>query len=351
MITRSSKKKQTESTPTSSSKSISRSKKNESTLQKQSSIDEIDAFLEKLMLQLTIEPITESCDEMRATIPISYTDIPSVEKPKAIFIAGPPGSGKTFLMNQLLPSKFKYALYNADIYQEHLLKVNGLLGNKERETAIYNELKAENPKATEEVLNKLMQSRIASIIATSMAISQKCIREDFDEMIDKKFPIVIDRPADHSSTVLEDKKRLEKMGYQVMMIMVYVSPLTALKRNKIRDRNVYPARVLDSWIGCMENIATYKKSFKQNFFMIQNDSGPFEINPTDLESYIPYTSQIQKYISLIEPLMKKEIKLSSLDTIRSYIQEFLEQKGGKRKSEVLNKNTKRLKIKNDINSK
>lgn len=275
------------------------------------------------------EPITESCDDMRTTIPISYKDIPSMEKPKAIFITGAPGSGKTFLMTQILPADFKYAFYNADLYQEHLLKVNGLLGNKTRENAIRQELKAENPKATEEALDKLTQCRIASIIATSMAISQKCIREDFDEMVSKKLPIVIDRPGDRTSTVTADRKFLEKAGYQVMMIMVYVSPITALQRNQRRDRHVHPPRILESWIGCIKNIATYKKAFGENFFLIHNDSMPFEITASDLESYLPSS---QQPIKQIQNLMKKPYGFSSIDTIRQAIRLFLEQKGGKQEA-------------------
>ena len=284
--------------------------------------DEIDKFLETLIQQLTIEPITETCGEMRTKIPVSYKEIPSMEKPKAIFIIGPPGSGKTYLLSELFPPNFKYALYNVDIYQEHLLKVNGLFGNKERETAIYNEFKAENSKATEEELQKLTKSRIASIISTSLAISQKCMRQDFDEMISKKLPIIIDRPGDRMSTISDDKKALEKAGYQTMMIFVYVSPITALQRNQQRNRNVHSARLLDSWIRCMKNIATYKKVFGDKFFIIQNDSTPFEINPKDFQSYIPDTLELQKNIKSIKSLMKKPSIFASLKSIRTYIDKF-----------------------------
>ena len=320
-------------TPSTNIKPSDPSKKNESLQNPKSQPSSVDDYLEALMKQLAIEstePLKQTCSEMRTAIPISYNNIPFMEKPKAIFMAGAPGSGKTHLINEFIPSSFKYALYNADIYQEHLLKVNGLYGNKEREEAIRNELQAENPKATKEELDKKTQSYIASIIATSMAISQKCMREDFKEMILKKLPIIIDRPGDRSSTIREDKRHLENTGYTTMMIMVYVSPITALKRNQLRERNVHPARLLDAWIGCMKQIATYKKLFGENFFLIQNDSEPFEITAKDLEPYL-VPSKIPIYVKEIQKILKKSFSFSPMDEIRPIIQSFMSKQSGGRK--------------------
>jgi len=308
-------------------------KKNESLQKIESKPSYIDDYLDVLMKQLAIEmiqPIKQSCDEMRLKIPISYDDIPSMEKPKAIFIAGAPGSGKTYLMTHLIPNNFKYALYNVDLYQEHLLKTNGLFENKEREKTIRNELQAEHTNITPKELDKLTQSHIASIIATSMAISQKCMREDFNQMLIKKLPIVIDRPGNRASTVREDKKKLEKAGYQTIMIMVYVSPITALQRNQLRERHVHPPRILDAWIGCMNNIATYKTLFGENFFLIQNDSSPFEITAKELESYIP-PSQVPDYLKKIKKILKKSLSFTSIDNVYLSVQSFLAiQNGGHR---------------------
>ena len=46
-------------------------------------------------------------------------------KPKAIFLAGPAGSGKTYTLNQLLPVE-KYQVINVDDTYEELLKSSGL---------------------------------------------------------------------------------------------------------------------------------------------------------------------------------------------------------------------------------
>lgn len=308
--------------------SKSSSKKNESLKKSKSNPSSIDDNLDTLMKQLAIdEPIKQSCDNIRTALPISYEDIPSMEKPKAIFIAGAPGSGKTYLMPHLLPTHFKYALYNVDLYQEHLLKVNGLFENNEREIAIRKELQIEHPKATLTELDKLTQSKIASIIATSMAISQKCMREDFEQMILKKLPIVIDRPGNRPSTIREDKKRLEKSGYETIMVIVYVSPLTALQRNQLRGRHVHPPRLLDAWIECMKNIATYKKLFGENFFLVQNDSASFEITAKELESYLT-PSHIPKYLKEIEKILKKSFSFTPIDNVHSSVQSFIGNQSG-----------------------
>ena len=46
-------------------------------------------------------------------------------KPKAIFLAGPAGSGKTYTLKQLLPVE-KYEVINIDDTYEELLKSSGL---------------------------------------------------------------------------------------------------------------------------------------------------------------------------------------------------------------------------------
>lgn len=304
------------------SSSKSPSTKTTSLQKSKSKPSSISDNLDTLMKQLEIEPIKQTCGEMQKTIPISYEDIPSMEKPKAIFIAGAPGSGKTYLMPHLLPIDFKYALYNVDLYQEHLLKVNGLFDNNEREIAIRKELQTKHPKATPKELDKFTQSHIASIIATSMAISQKCMREDFEQMILKKLPIIIDRPGNRPSTIREDKKRLEKSGYETMMVILYVAPLTALQRNQLRGRHVHPPRLLDAWIESMKNIATYKKLFGENFFLIQNDSTSFEITAKELEVYLD-PSQVPIYLKEIQKILKKSFSFTPIDNVHSSIQSFI----------------------------
>lgn len=297
--------------------------------------------------------IVKDCETLREEIPISYEKIKKMEKPKAIFIGGGPGSGKTYLINKLFsPEDFeKCAMYNVDLYQEYLLKLNGLYGSKEKEIAIYTEIKAENPDLPEEELKKLTKSKIASITSTTLNASLKCMREDFTKMIANKMPIIIDRPGDSSTTVLKDKAELKTAGYETMMIMVYVSPLTAFKRNNERERKVHPASVLRAWVGCMENIKEYikEKAFgKENFFVIQNDdSVPFQNLDKDI-------IEIKKQIYVdpeterkIKALTGKDIEFSNIRDVKDKIKTFLnpDQEGGKRKANISSRQVKRPRIK------
>ena len=67
---------------------------------------------------------------------------------------------------------------------------------------------------------------------------------------------------------LLSKKELENLGYNTMMIMTYVSPITSLERNKQRDRSLLPSIVIRSWRDVNKNIDTYKQAFSDNFTIV-----------------------------------------------------------------------------------
>ena len=64
---------------------------------------------------------------------------------------------------------------------------------------------------------------------------------------------------------------LESVGYETMMVMIYVSPITSLERNAGRDRSLLPGTVLQTWEKVNSNIPVYQKEFGDNFILINND--------------------------------------------------------------------------------
>jgi cytidylate kinase len=176
-------------------------------------------------------------------------------KPKAIFMAGPAGSGKTFVSAQLIPKNL--TVINVDDTYEELLKAAGL-GMK---IADFNQ-------------DQLSQA------AKLMGQAQKATKEKFALLSAEKKDIVVDGTGAASKPLLKKKAELEELGYDIMMVMIWVSPYTSLERNASRDRALAPSIVVKTWAGVNGNIDNYKQAFGDKFVLINNDpEGKLEFDP------------------------------------------------------------------------
>ena len=190
-------------------------------------------------------------------------------KPKAIFMAGPAGSGKSFISQKLVPSNFN--TINVDDTYEELLKSSGIgmkLANMSPdELKKSGELMGQARKATDAKLQD----------ATKNAKN-----------------LLIDSVGGSSKMLLKKKAELEALGYETAMIMTYVSPITSLERNKQRDRSLLPSIVIRSWRDVNTNIDAYRQAFGDDFTIVDLD--PKDANKDFDENFI--------YKTYIEPLGK-----------------------------------------------
>jgi predicted kinase len=175
-------------------------------------------------------------------------------KPKAIFLAGPAGSGKTYTLKQLLPVE-KYQVINVDDTYEELLKSSGLGTN----------LKDFGPE-------ELSQA------AKLMGQAQGATKEKYAKALEGLNNVIIDGTGAASKPLLKKKAELEALGYDTMMLMLYVSPMTSLKRNSERERSLLPQIVLRTWRDTNKNIELYRQEFGDRFILINND--PEDANKT-----------------------------------------------------------------------
>jgi hypothetical protein len=113
-----------------------------------------------------------------------------------------------------------------------------------------------------------------------MGQAQKATKEKFATMSAEKKDIVVDGTGAASKPLLKKKAELEALGYDTMMVMIWVSPYTSLERNASRDRALAPSIVLKTWAGVNSNIDTYKQAFGDKFVLINNDpEGKLEFDP------------------------------------------------------------------------
>jgi dephospho-CoA kinase len=237
-------------------------------------------------------------------------------KPKAIFLAGPAGSGKTYISKQLIPSSLK--VINSDDTYEELLKASGI-GLKQKDFTP----------------DQLSQA------AKLQAQARKTTQDKLAQSIEDKNDIVIDGTGAASGPVLKKKQQLEDLGYETLMLMVYVSPLTSLERNAQRDRSLMPGIVLRTWRDVNKNIDIYRQAFGDNFILLNNN--PENTNKGfSVELIKPYTQdsaavgkpktpeEMAKSVAEkealnkeIEVMVKQLPEFDSVDSAKSKIQNFI----------------------------
>ena len=180
--------------------------------------------------------------------------------PKAIFLAGPAGSGKSYISKQLIPSSFN--VINIDDSYEELLKASGM-GMSQKDFG------------PEEL----------SQAAKLMGQAQKITKEKYAELTKDLKDVVVDGTGGASKPLLKKKAELEALGYDTLMLALYVSPITSLERNLQHDRNLLPSIVVRTWRDYTKNIEEYKAAFGDDFILINNDpeDAEKEYNPEEIK--------------------------------------------------------------------
>ena len=189
---------------------------------------------------------------------------------KAIFLAGGGGSGKSRVSQEILGipvdgtkkgqlnlAKFSSTglkVMSSDIAFEKYLDDAHIKKNLE-------DLRLKDPRA----YNKAMHLRDKAVRVT---------RAKKGHAFDGRLGVVIDGTARNFVTVKEDKKKLQRMGYDTFMIFVDTTLETALRRNKERgargDREVAEPVVIEAWHSAQQNKVRYSQLFGSNMIIVDN---------------------------------------------------------------------------------
>jgi type II secretory ATPase GspE/PulE/Tfp pilus assembly ATPase PilB-like protein len=235
------------------------------------------------------------------------------QQPKAILMAGPAGAGKSYTLNQLGLKNF--TTINVDDDFEALLQKE--LGKSDFRSMSPEEL---------------------SIAAKMMGKARATTREKEMLATTNLNNIVIDGTGASYNVIAKKKEELEKMGYDVFMVLIYVSPMTSLIRNAERGRSLPTSAVLKSWSGVVNNIGAYRQLFDNNIVVINND--PSDANKTfdseEIQKLFPQPKGKQKspeelakskaekeaVNKQIQSLLQQKPEFDTLDTAKSKVNEF-----------------------------
>ena len=186
---------------------------------------------------------------------------------KAIFLAGGPGSGKTWVTRGLygIPKKMNFSagglkLVNQDTELEMLLKKyfgTTDLDNMPEELFI-------------DVTGVDFQEKSYDNTSGMRAFAKSLTKARMENYVRGRLGVIIDGTGHKYQSIAKKKQRMEDLGYDCYMVFVNTPLEIALKRNLERDRVVPEKIVRDSWHDVQQNLGGFQKLFGRNFLIVDN---------------------------------------------------------------------------------
>ena len=168
----------------------------------------------------------------------------------AIFLAGGPGSGKSYVVKRSSGGLGLKILNSDDIYEKDLEKAGLDIGKPED---IFSD-EGQQIRAKSKRLTKMRR----------------------DSWVDGRLGIIIDGTGKDLSKIGRQKKLLDQLGYETMMIFANTSLEVAQIRNKERKRTLPEKAVAQMWNGVQKNIGGFQQMFGSKNFIIVDNNDPGE---------------------------------------------------------------------------
>ena len=170
---------------------------------------------------------------------------------KAFFLAGGPGSGKTFVTSSAFAGT-GLKVVNSDKMFERGLKKAGL---------------SMKMPASEEDFRNVIRNR-----------AKTTARNQLDKYMEGRLGLVIDATGRDLPLISQQVNMLRYIGYDCYMIFVNTSLDVALERNKNRPRTIPEYIVQKSWEGVQSNIGAFQRVFSPNkMFIVDNNRSEKEL--------------------------------------------------------------------------
>ena len=221
---------------------------------------------------------------------ITFTDLQEgVYDPnifKAFFIAGGPGSGKSFVVRKTTGGLGMKVVNSDDIF-EKLLDKEGL---------------SKKMPESEKEPRDIVRQRAKRLTAKK--------KENF---IKGRLGLIIDGTGKDYDKIARQATKLKQLGYDTHMIFVNTSLDVALERNQKRDRTVPESVAIKSWNNVQRNIGKFSQYFRQNFVVVDNND-PLENDGMVFNSVFKQVKRLANK-KVVNPVAQMWIK-SELDKKR-----------------------------------
>jgi predicted kinase len=199
---------------------------------------------------------------------------------KVVFLAGGPGSGKSFVVGKTALTAQGLKLINSDIAFEAALKKAGLAATPEN---IYSDQGQAIRTKAKVLTNKRKKLALAG-----------------------RLGLIIDGTGKDYDKIKAQKETLEKHGYECFMVFVNTNESTALKRNQLRSRSLPDQTVVKMWHAVQDNVGNFQNLFKNKMIIVDNSDNA-DANANTLQAYKVIIKWLAKPVT--NPIAKSWMKL------------------------------------------
>ena len=163
---------------------------------------------------------------------------------KAIFLAGGPGSGKSYVV-QRTTGGLGMKIVNSDTAFEKLIKDAG----------ISLDLRKMEPKTRDVIRGR----------------AKKLTKKRQKNYIKGRLGLIVDGTGHDYEKIAKQAGSLANLGYDIHMIFVNTSLDVALERNEMRSRKLPTDVVTQSWKNVQKNLGNFSNFFKGRFIIVDNN--------------------------------------------------------------------------------
>lgn len=165
---------------------------------------------------------------------------------KAVFLAGGPGSGKSYVVSKVVSGMGLKVINSDEPFERYLVKA-GL------------SLKMPDEEQTERDIERKRAKKVTS--------AKK------GHAIDGRLGIIIDGTGKDYDKMIRQAAQLQELGYETSMVFVNTTLQTALERNRKRARSVPPEIAKQGWNDVQKNLPRFQRYFRNRFFVADNNTG------------------------------------------------------------------------------
>ena len=163
---------------------------------------------------------------------------------KAFFLAGGPGSGKSFVVRKTTGGLGLRVVNSDDAFENQLKKANLSLKMPSSET---------EPR-------DVVRDRAKQTTASRKS-----------GYIEGRLGIIIDGTGRDFNKITKEASELQQLGYDTYMIYVNTSLDVALERNAMRARTIATPIVTKSWNDVQKNLGKFSQFFRQGLVIVDNN--------------------------------------------------------------------------------